>query len=146
MATNTFVAGDTELSFNPLDVGLLVATVLMTIVMAGLGTLEIFGFDFADPVFHVSALPVDPSMAWLVAVISLVGTVITNDNTGLSELRGDIENLPQYYAGAVIGTAALLVGWILIPGLAAAIGGQDFFGLIFVALITTAQLVVGWML
>lgn len=144
MATSN--SGSTALRFNPLDVGLLIVSILMTLVMTELATLSIFAFDFKAAIMEIGVLPTDPSMAWLLAVVALGITIYTNDNTSMAEFRDDVEQLPEYYAGTVLLALALVVGWLVIPGLEGAIIGQDFFGVLYVGVVTTSQLVMGWML
>jgi hypothetical protein len=87
------------------------------------------------------------SLAYAISALALVGTVVTNDNTELSSLKTDAEQLDQYYYFAIIGTAALMVGWVLLPSTVASFfQSSDLWGLVYVGVTTTAQFAIGWML
>ncbi len=132
--------------FDAEDVGLLVLTVFSAAVMVEIATLEVFAISMSDTWAIASR---DVSLAFLVSTATFVGTLATNDGITLSgDLLSDLEeDLEREYYLAVLAAAGLLVAWIAFPDMV-----QDFFrsndayGLAYVALLTAAQLIVGWML
>jgi hypothetical protein len=79
-------------------------------------------------------------------VAGLLGTIATNDNTSLSEVRSDAEQLDQQYYLTIVGTAALLVGWIFVPEISEFFTSNDVWGVLYVTSTVVAQVALGWML
>ncbi len=138
--------GSGKLSFNPLDVMLLLVTVLSTLVMGGLAIVQVYGFSFSEPFVTVSSLPNDPSTAWLISVSALIATVATNDRVSMSGIHAELQTLDRYYYYTVLLSVALTVGWLFVPGLESFVESQDTFGILYTVVVTTSQLVVGYML
>jgi len=132
------------MSFDPLDAGLTVLTLMSAFIVVEIATFDLFGVDFAATVTTIAGI--DLSTAWVLAAGALAGTIATNDNTELSTIRDDVQNLDQYYYAAVIGSVGLLVAWITWPAVPDFFTSEDLWGLVYVFVVTTGQFSLGWML
>lgn len=130
--------------FDPLDAGLTVLTLMSAFIVVGIASFNLFGVDFAASVTSVAGYSL--STAWALAAVGVAGTLVTNDNTKFSKLREDVDDLDQYYAGAVLATLGLLVAWPIFPQVPEFFQSQDLWGVIYVGIVTTGQFVMGWML
>jgi hypothetical protein len=135
-----------ESSFDPEDIGLLVLGVFSAAVMVGIASVEAFGVSMSDS-FTVSGFT--GSIAWVLAVGTFVGTLWTNEHTELVStdaydelMDSDMSNL---YGYAVLGVAALFVTWVFIPDVASFVRSQDLWGVLYVGLVATGQIALGWM-
>ena len=131
--------------FDAEDIGALVLAIFSAAVMTGIATVSAFGVSMSDT-FTVAGI--STSIAWLVTVGTFAGVVITNDHTdllsadGFEKMKNDMDNM---YAYAVLGSAALLVGWVLFPAVASFFQSQDLWGVIYIAGVAVAQVGLGWM-
>ena len=131
--------------FDAEDIGALVLAIFSAAVMVGIASVEAFGVSMSDG-FTVAGI--NTTIAWLVTVATFAGVVITNDHTdllsadGFDKMRDDMDDV---YAYAVIGSAALLVGWVLFPEVASFFQSQDLWGVIYIAGVAVAQIGLGWM-
>lgn len=135
-----------ESSFDPEDIGLLVLGVFSAAVMVGIASVEAFGVSMSDS-FTVSGFT--GSIAWVLAVGTFVGTLWTNEHTELVStdaydelMDSDMSNL---YGYAVLGVAALFVFWVFVPEVASFVRSQDLWGVLYVGLVATGQIALGWM-
>lgn len=130
---------------DPIDTALLVVTSMTGFIVTGIGSFDLFGVNFAETVWTVEGIAL--STAWVLGFAAIVLTVATNDNTSLGSLRDDVQNLDQYYAGAVFGTLALMIGWVVFPSTVAHFfQSADLWGLVYVGTVTSGQFVMGWIL
>jgi len=134
-----------ESSFDAEDQALLVFGLFSAAVMVGIAQVAAFGVSMSDT-FSVAGY--SASIAWVLAVGSFVGTIVTNDHTDLMStdahqqlLDSDMDN---WYGYAVLGVAGLFVAWVFIPELAEFIQSQDLWGVLYVGLVATAQTALGW--
>ncbi|WP_348606946.1 hypothetical protein [Halobaculum rarum] len=131
--------------FDAEDIGALVLAIFSAAVMTGIASVEAFGVSMSDG-FTVAGI--STSIAWLVTVGTFAAVVVTNDHTdllsadGLDKMKEDMDDV---YAYAVIGSAALLVGWVLFPDVASFFQSQDLWGVIYIAGVAVAQIGLGWM-
>jgi hypothetical protein len=132
------------MEFDPVDAALTLALAVSGFIMTGIATFQLFDVNFGEVVW--SSGNIEVTMAYVVSVAALGGTVLTNDNAELDSLRSDVQDLGDYYYYAVLGTAAVMVAWLLVPDVASFFQSSDLYGLIYVAGVTTAQFAVGWML
>lgn len=136
---------DSIQSFDPLDVGLLVLGLMSAFMLVGIASFDLFGVDFSEEMTAIAGFSL--STAWVLGYAAIAGTIITNDNTELSSLRDDVEQLDQYYAATVVLTLALPVAFIVFPD---TVGdffqSEDLWGVIYVGIVTTGQAAMGWML
>ncbi|WP_225316424.1 MULTISPECIES: hypothetical protein [Haloferax] len=113
--------------------------------MTGIATFQLFDINFTDVVWSTGSTEI--TVALVISAASFVGTVATNDNTSLQTLKDDAEKLDDYYYGAIILTAGLMVGWVLLPNTVASFfQSSDLWGLVYVGITTTATFAIGWML
>lgn len=135
-----------ENSFDPEDIGLLVLGVFSAAVMVGIASVEAFGVSLSDT-FSVAGY--SASIAWVIAVGTFAGTIVTNEHTELvssdayDELMGS--DMADMYGYAVIGVAALFVAWVFFPSVAEFVQSQDLWGVFYVGLVATGQIALGWM-
>ncbi|WP_435145626.1 hypothetical protein [Halobaculum sp. P14] len=131
--------------FDAEDIGLLVLGIFASAVLVGIASVEAFNVGMSDT-FTVAGI--QTSIAWVVSVATLVGIVITNDNTelfskdGLDELRES--DMAEAYVYATLGAAAVLVGWVFFPAVSSFFKSSDLWGVVYIALMTVAQVAVGW--
>lgn len=131
-------------SFDPLDIGLLVVSLMSAFIMTNIATFDLFGVDFGASLFSVAGFGF--STAYVLSAGAVVGVIATNDNTSFAELRSDIEGLDRYYAGAVAVTLGSLVLWVVSPTFVDFVQSEDLWGLVYTMIITTGTLVLGWIL
>ena len=135
-----------ETSFDAEDQALLVLGLFSAAVMVGIASVEAFGVSMSDT-FTVQGY--SASIAWVVAVGSFVGTIVTNDHTDLLSSDGHQQlldsNMDDMYGYAVLGVAALFVLWVFVPDVASFVKSQDLWGVLYVGMVATAQTALGWM-
>jgi len=134
-----------ESNFDWEDIGLLVLGLFSAAVMVGIAEVGAFGVSMSDT-FTVSGY--SASIAWVVAVGTFVGTIVTNDHTELISTDGHEQLLDSamddWYGYAVLGVAALFVLWVFVPDVAEFVRSQDLWGVLYVGLVATAQTALGW--
>ena len=129
--------------FDYIDGVLLGAVFLGASVMAGIGSFNLFDIAFTDVAFNIGE---GVTIAALLVIGGMVGTVLTNDNTDLGSVTDDVQDLDQQYYIAVVGSVALLVGWIFIPDVSSFVQSSDLWGVVYVVGSMVAQVAIGWML
>ena len=133
-----------KMSFDPIDAGLTLALTVSGFIMVGIASFQLFNVDFGATAISLAGQ--DLTTAYLISAAALVGTVVTNDNTSLSDLQSDMDQLDDYYAYLILGTGAIMVAWLFIPDVSAFFQSGDLWGLVYVAGTTTAQMAIGYML
>lgn len=133
-----------KMSFDPVDAALTLALAVSGFIMVGIASFNLFDVSFGDTAVTLAGNGL--SVAYVTSVLAFGGTILTNDNAELSSLADDVKDLDQYYYGAVVGTAALMVGWVVLPDVASFFQSSDLWGLTYVGVTTTAQFALGWML
>ncbi len=131
--------------FDAEDIGMLVLGLFSAAVLVGIASVEAFGVSLSDT---FSFMGYSASIAWVVSVGVLVGTVVTNDHTELLSTNGYEElmnsSMDDTYAYAVLGTAALLVAWVFVPEVADFVKSEDLWGVGYIGLVATGQIAIGW--
>jgi hypothetical protein len=131
------------MEFDYIDGVLLGLVFLGASVMAGIGSFDLFNIAFTD---EVAAIGEGVSLATVAVLGGYAGTILTNDNTDLGSLTEDVQDLEQSYYVAVVGSAALLVGWIFIPDVSSFVTSSDLWGVLYVTASVVTQVALGWML
>ena len=133
-----------KLKMDAFDASLLVLNTMAAFILVGIGTFDLFDVNFANELFNFGGYSL--SAAWLVGYGSVIGTIVTNDNTDLASL-GKIQNLENYYMLAAAATLTLPVAFIVFPN---SVGwffkSADLWGLVYVVILTSGQAALGWML
>jgi Na+/citrate or Na+/malate symporter len=132
------------MQFDPIDAALTIAMMVAGFIMTGIASFNLFGVDFSATVVTLGGYAI--TTAYAVSVLAFAGIVATNDNTSFQTLKDDAQNLDDYYAYAILGTVALFAAWILVPDVASFFQSGDLWGVLYVAVTTTAGFAVGWML
>ncbi|GAA0651935.1 hypothetical protein [Salarchaeum japonicum] len=130
--------------FDPLDAALTILTMISGFIVTGIAQFNLFDVDFGATAFTLAGHGL--STAYVIGALALVGTVLTNENAELSSLQEDAKDLGDYYYGAVIGTAGLMVAWVFVGDVSTFFQSSDLWGLAYVGVVTTGQFVIGWML
>ena len=130
--------------FDPLDIGLLVVGIMSAFIMVGIASFDLFGVNFSADLTTIAGYGF--STAYVLSALSIVGVIATNENTSLGDLRGDVEKLDTYYMAAVAITLASLVLWVVSPSFVDFVQSQDLWGVLYVMIVTTGTLVMGWIL
>ena len=134
-----------KMQFDPADAAMTVALMVSGFIMTGVATFNLFDINFSDVVW--SSGNIEVTTAYVVSAGAFVGIVATNDNTSIQTLKDDAQELDDYYYGAIVGTVALMVGWLLMPDTVASFfQSGDLWALVYVGVTTTAAVAVGWML
>lgn len=133
-----------KMSFDPADAALTVALLVSGFIMVGMASFSIYGIDFGATVFSVGGF--DISTAYLMSVGAFVGTIATNDNAQLDSLADDVKQLDDYYMYAIAASVVLLGAWLVLPQVANFFQSADTWGLLYVAVTTTGQFALGWIL
>lgn len=132
------------MSFDPTDAALLVASIVSGFIMVGIAAFDLFDVSFGATALTLGGFSL--STAYLINAGSLAGTVVTNDNAELDSLLDDAKNIGQYYYYSVVATGALLVAWVVFPEVASFFQSSDLWGLVYVGIMTTGQVTIGWLL
>ena len=134
-----------KMSFDPLDASLVITGLASAFMLVGIAEFNLFDVGFAEPLTEIGGYTL--STAWVLGYASIVGVVITNDNTEFQSLSDDIQGLQGYYMVAAVGALALPVAFIVFPQ---TVGdffqSSDLWGLLYVVLVTSGQTALGWML
>lgn len=133
-----------KMSFDPEDALATAGAFIGASSMAGIAQWSLFDVSLSDSAFQLAGNSV--TLATLLVIASLVATVITNDNADLSSLHADAKNLDNYYYYSVVGSLALLAGWVFVGDVSSFVQSSDLWGVAYVALSLTAQIAIGWML
>ena len=133
-----------KMEMDALDASLLVAGLASSFMLVGVASFNLFDVAFSDTLFAPAGIGL--STAWVIGYGSIVGTIVTNDNTELQTLSDDIQGLQGYYMAAAIGTLALPVAFVVSPSVSNFITSADLWGLAYVVAVTSGQFALGWML
>jgi hypothetical protein len=140
------------MNFDPIDVALSIGLMISGFIVTDIATFELFGVDFGATALTLAGY--DLETALVLGALSFGGIILTNDNTSFSELRDDVDRLSNktgdwaaYYAYSIIGTIALMVGWVVFPDTVASFfQSSDLWGLLYVSITTAGGYVAGWIL
>ena len=138
------LTGMAKMEMDAVDASLLVAGLASAFMLVGVASFDLFGVTFSDVLFSPAGIGL--STAWVIGYASIVGTIVTNDNTEFSSLSDDIQGLQGYYMAAAIGTLALPVAFVVSPTVADFFTSADLWGLVYVVAVTSGQFALGWML
>jgi len=133
-----------KMQFDPVDVALSIGLLVSGFIMTGIATFSLFGVDFGA--VALTLMGQDLSSAYVLSAVAILGTVVTNDNAELSNLHNDAQRLDEYYYYSILATVGLLVAWLFIPDVGSFFQSGDLWGLVYVAITTTGQFAMGWML
>ena len=134
-----------KMEFDAVDAALVVAGLASAFMLVGIATFQLFDVNFGATQFTVAGIGL--STAWIIGYGSIVGTILTNDNTEFQSLSDDIQGLQGWYMFAAIGTLVLPVAFIALPDTVGAFfESSDLWGLLYVVAVTAGQLALGWML
>ena len=132
-------------SFDWEDIGMLVLGLFSAAVLVGIASVSAFGVALSDT-FSIGGY--SASLAWVISIGTFVGTVLTNEHTellssdGYSALKNS--EMDDTYVYAVLGTAALLVAWVFIPQVSEFVTSEDLWGVLYIGLVGTSQVAIGW--
>jgi hypothetical protein len=132
------------MEFDPVDAALTITIAATGFMMVGIASFDLFDVSFGETALTLAGQ--DLSIAYLLSAGALAGTVVTNDNAQLSSLGDQVSDLDQYYYFAVLATGGLLVAWLFLPSVPDFFQSQDLWGISYVAVTTTGQFALGWML
>lgn len=133
------------MQFDAVDASLVVLGVASAFMLVGIATFQLFDVQFSNTLFTVAGY--DLSTAWILGYASILATIATNDNTDFNSLSDDVRNLEGYYLVAATGALALPIAYIVFPNsVGSFFSGSDLWGLVYVILVTSGQVAVGWML
>jgi hypothetical protein len=133
-----------KMDFDPVDAAFTITLAATGFMMVGIASFNVFDVSFGETAFTLMGQ--DLSLAYCLSAGALIGTVVTNDNAQLSSLGDQVDDLDQYYYFSVLATGGLLVGWLFIPAIPEFFQSQDLWGITYVAVTTTGQFALGWML
>ncbi|OYR54642.1 hypothetical protein DJ71_27225 [Halorubrum sp. E3] len=133
------------MEFDAVDAALVVAGLASAFMLVGIASFQLFDVDFTATQFTVGGIGL--STAWILGYASIVGVIITNDNTEFQSLSDDIQGLQGWYMFAAIGTLVLPVAFVALPDTVGSFfQSSDLWGLLYVIAVTTGQFALGWML
>ena len=134
-----------KMEFDAVDAALVVAGLASAFMLVGIASFQLFDVDFTATQFTVSGIGL--STAWILGYASIVGVIITNDNTEFQSLSDDIQGLQGWYMAAAVGTLVLPVAFVALPDTVGSFfQSSDLWGLLYVIAVTTGQFALGWML
>lgn len=134
-----------KMEFDAADAALVVTGLASAFMLVGIATFQLFDVDFGATQFTLSGIGL--STAWLLGYGSIVGTILTNDNTELQSLSDDIQGLQGWYMFAGGGALILPVAFIVFPDTVGSFfQSSDLWGLLYVVGVTAGQFALGWML
>ena len=134
-----------KMEFDAVDAALVVAGLASAFMLVGIASFQLFDVDFTATQFTVSGIGL--STAWILGYGSIVGVILTNDNTELQSLSDDIQGLQGWYMAAAVGTLVLPVAFVALPDTVGSFfQSSDLWGLLYVIAVTTGQFALGWML
>ncbi|OYR69028.1 hypothetical protein DJ78_12210 [Halorubrum ezzemoulense] len=133
------------MEFDAVDAALVVAGLASAFMLVGIASFQLFDVDFTATQFTISGIGL--STAWILGYASIVGVIVTNDNTEFQSLSDDIQGLQGWYMAAAIGTLVLPVAFVALPDTVGSFfQSSDLWGLLYVIAVTTGQFALGWML
>ncbi|MDB2285462.1 hypothetical protein [Halorubrum ezzemoulense] len=134
-----------KMEFDAVDAALVVAGLASAFMLVGIASFQLFDVDFTATQFTISGIGL--STAWILGYASIVGVIVTNDNTEFQSLSDDIQGLQGWYMAAAIGTLVLPVAFVALPDTVGSFfQSSDLWGLLYVIAVTTGQFALGWML
>ncbi|MDB9295819.1 hypothetical protein PN414_18010 [Halorubrum ezzemoulense] len=134
-----------KMEFDAVDAALVVAGLASAFMLVGIASFQLFDVDFTATQFTISGIGL--STAWILGYASIVGVIVTNDNTDFQSLSDDIQGLQGWYMAAAIGTLVLPVAFVALPDTVGSFfQSSDLWGLLYVIAVTTGQFALGWML
>ena len=134
-----------RMEFDALDAALVVTGIASAFMLVGIASFNLFDVDFGATLFAPSGYSL--STAWILGYASIVGTIVTNENTEWDSLSDDIQGLQGYYMVAAVSALALPVAFVIFPGsVGSFFSDSDLWGVLYVVLVTSGQVAVGWML
>lgn len=134
-----------KMEFDAVDAGLIVAGLASAFMVVDIATFQLFDVEFGATMFTLGGF--DLSTAWILGYASIIGVIVTNDNTEFSTLSDDIQGLQGWYLAAAIGALALPVAFIVLPDTVGSFfTSSDLWGLLYVVGVTAGQFTVGWLL
>ncbi|RLM63623.1 hypothetical protein DVK05_14410 [Halorubrum sp. Atlit-8R] len=133
------------MEFDAVDAALVVAGLASAFMLVGIASFQLFDVDFTATQFTLGGIGL--STAWILGYASIVGVIITNDNTEFQSLSDDIQGLQGWYMFAAIGTLVLPIAFVALPDTVGSFfQSSDLWGLLYVIAVTTGQFALGWML
>jgi len=133
-----------KMEMDAIDASFVVVGLASAFMLVGIATFNLFDVGFGDTLFSLAGI--DLSTAWVLGYASIVGTIVTNDNTEFSTLSDDIQGLQGYYALAAGSTLLLPVAFVVFPSVSDFFTSADLWGLVYTVVVTTGQFALGWML
>jgi hypothetical protein len=133
------------MEFDAVDAALVVAGLASAFMLVGIASFQLFDVDFTATQFTLGGIGL--STAWILGYASIVGVIVTNDNTEFQSLSNDIQGLQGWYMAAAVGTLVLPVAFVALPDTVGSFfQSSDLWGLLYVIAVTTGQFALGWML
>ena len=134
-----------KMEFDAVDAALVVAGLASAFMLVGIASFQLFDVDFTATQFTLGGIGL--STAWILGYASIVGVIITDDNTEFQSLSDDIQGLQGWYMAAAVGTLVLPVAFVALPDTVGSFfQSSDLWGLLYVIAVTTGQFALGWML
>ena len=134
-----------KMEFDAVDAALVVAGLASAFMLVGIASFQLFDVNFTATQFTLGGIGL--STAWILGYASIVGVIITNDNTEFQSLSDDIQGLQGWYMAAAVGTLVLPVAFVALPNTVGSFfQSSDLWGLLYVIAVTTGQFALGWML
>ena len=133
-----------KMTIDPEDVASTVATFIGTSSMAGIAQWSLFDVSLSDQAFQLAGNSV--TLATCLTAVALAAIVFTNDNGSIDELHAKAKQLDNYYYYSIVGSVALLVGWVFIGDVSSFITSSDLWGVGYVGVSMVAHFAIGWML
>ena len=134
-----------KMEFDAVDAALVVAGLASAFMLVGIASFQLFDVNFTATQFTLGGIGL--STAWILGYASIVGVIITNDNTEFQSLSDDIQGLQGWYMAAAVGTLVLPVAFVALPDTVGSFfQSSDLWGLLYVIAVTTGQFALGWML
>ena len=134
-----------KMEFDAVDAALVVAGLASAFMLVGIASFQLFDVNFTATQFTLGGIGL--STAWILGYASIVGVIITNDNTEFQSLSDDIQGLQGWYMAAAVGTLILPVAFVALPDTVGSFfQSSDLWGLLYVIAVTTGQFALGWML
>jgi hypothetical protein len=133
--------------FDAVDAGLSVLMAMSGFLVTETAQFTLFGIDFNQVLWSSGGTGgMEVTLAYAIGLGALVATVVTNDNTSISSLKSDAENLDTLYYGAIVATFGLMVLWVVLPDVASFFKSDDIWSVAYVLITALGQGAIGWML
>ena len=134
-----------KMEFDAVDAALVVAGLASAFMLVGIASFQLFDVDFTATQFTLGGIGL--STAWILGYASIVGVILTNENTDFQSLSDDIQGLQGWYMAAAVGTLVLPVAFVALPSTVGSFfQSSDLWGLLYVIVVTAGQFALGWML